>query len=495
MRAQVAERYPWIDAYTPINEPLTTARFSGLYGHWHPHGRDDTSFVALFLAQLSATARAMREIRMVNPGAELVQTEDLGKVESTPALESQRDFENARRWLTWDILSGSFTREHPCWSYLENSGSEFERDLGLFADGAGAPQLIGINYYVTSERYLDERVERYSLDEIGGNGREVYADVAQVQIPSIMRAGLDGLLRETWERYRRPIAVTECHMGCTREEQKRWLHQVWQSGVRARATGIDVRAITSWALLGSFDWNSLVTRETNHYEAGVFDVRGPVPRPTALAGMVRALARDGEYEHPVLATPGWWQRRDGSTVAGRPIAIVAGEGELGQAFADECASGGFAHVRCDTVESAHDALDGQSAWAVICANFDDADAAVIADLCAARGARFVNCARGNSREDEESADNSFAPVLEQGADGSSIPEMDAPARAGELVILGSEQADVRELARATLELLLDEEDGPWYLDAHPGRASTASAIGIGALWGRRARQLSVSAQR
>jgi len=27
----------------PVNEPLTTARFSGLYGHWYPHGRDGPS--------------------------------------------------------------------------------------------------------------------------------------------------------------------------------------------------------------------------------------------------------------------------------------------------------------------------------------------------------------------------------------------------------------------------------------------------------------------
>jgi dTDP-4-dehydrorhamnose reductase len=40
----VAERYPWIESYTPINEPLTTARFSCLYGHWYPHARDDKSF-------------------------------------------------------------------------------------------------------------------------------------------------------------------------------------------------------------------------------------------------------------------------------------------------------------------------------------------------------------------------------------------------------------------------------------------------------------------
>src|SRR4051812_7334331 len=34
---QVARRYPWVEDWTPVNEPLTTARFSGLYGHWYPH--------------------------------------------------------------------------------------------------------------------------------------------------------------------------------------------------------------------------------------------------------------------------------------------------------------------------------------------------------------------------------------------------------------------------------------------------------------------------
>ena len=31
---KVAEQFPWIEYYTPVNEPLTTARFSGLYGLW-----------------------------------------------------------------------------------------------------------------------------------------------------------------------------------------------------------------------------------------------------------------------------------------------------------------------------------------------------------------------------------------------------------------------------------------------------------------------------
>ena len=389
---QVAERYPWIDAYTPVNEPLTTARFSGLYGHWYPHARDDRSFVALLLAQLEATARAMREIRAVNPCAQLVQTEDLGKVASTRALEPQRDFENARRWLTWDILGGTFTREHPCWSYLQTSYSGFERALARFADGASAPNVIGINHYITSERYLDERVERYSLDEIGGNGREVYADVAQVQVPSLVRAGIDGLLRECWERYRRPMAVTECHIGCTREEQLRWLDDVWRAGLRARREGIDLRAVTCWALLGSYDWNSLVTREAGDYEPGAFDVRGPYPSATALAAMVRALAHEGRFEHPVLATPGWWLRGGAQPGVSRPILIVADSAGSGRALVEACESRGLAYVLSDCHEmDTHPAvsclLDARRPWGIVVATDY---AAALTDECQHRGLPIVS---------------------------------------------------------------------------------------------------------
>src|SRR5690606_24361344 len=55
---QVAERFPWINLYTPVNEPLTTARFSGLYGFWYPHEKNDVSFVRMLLNQLKGTILA-----------------------------------------------------------------------------------------------------------------------------------------------------------------------------------------------------------------------------------------------------------------------------------------------------------------------------------------------------------------------------------------------------------------------------------------------------
>ena len=85
----VATRYPWIRHFTPVNEPLTTARFSCLYGHWYPHRTISADFLRAVFHQCKATALAMRAIRELRPDALLVQTEDLGRTFSTPCLAYQ----------------------------------------------------------------------------------------------------------------------------------------------------------------------------------------------------------------------------------------------------------------------------------------------------------------------------------------------------------------------------------------------------------------------
>ena len=44
------------------------------------------------------------------------------------------------------------------------------------------PDIIGINHYVTSERFLDERLDRYPPHTHGGNDRHRYADVEAVRV-------------------------------------------------------------------------------------------------------------------------------------------------------------------------------------------------------------------------------------------------------------------------------------------------------------------------
>jgi dTDP-4-dehydrorhamnose reductase len=302
----VARRYPWIDAYTPINEPLTTARFSALYGHWYPHKKDDASFARALLAQCRAVVLAMRTIREVAPDAILVQTEDLGKTFSTPELRYQAEFENERRWITWDLLCGRVDRDHPMSSYLKLAGVSHS-ELELFVREPCPPDLVGANYYVTSERYLDSNVFAHPAETHGGNGRHSYADIAAVRSPMRIATGLENLLMDATLRYERPIAVTEAHLGCTGDEQLRWFMEVWDAAGAARDRGADIRAVTVWSLLGSFDWDSLVTRDSGHYEPGVFDLSGGNRCPTILAEMVRSLAAGEDFNHSILSLPGWWR--------------------------------------------------------------------------------------------------------------------------------------------------------------------------------------------
>lgn len=303
---RVAERYPWVLAYTPVNEPLTTARFAGLYGLWYPHCRSDKQFVTILLRQVRATVRAMGEIRAVQPNARLVQTDDLGYVHSTPGIRHQADFENARRWLTWDLLCGRVTPHHDLWDYLRGAGAT-EHELWYHVENPCPPSIVGVNHYVTSERYLDDNVNAYHSSTHSTNGRQRYVDTEVVRAAPEQRLGLGNLLMQAGQRYGLPLVVTEAHLGCTVDEQMRWLGEVWQQAEAAKRAGADVRAVTAWALLGLYDWHCLLTRRENRHEPGAFDVQSGRPVPTQLANMIRQIAAGQPV--PTLVPPGrgWWQ--------------------------------------------------------------------------------------------------------------------------------------------------------------------------------------------
>src|SRR5205085_4916682 len=158
--------------------------------------------------QLRAIVLAMQEIRAVNPCAQLLQTEDFGRTFSTPRLRYQAEFDNQRRWLTWDLLRGQVTSARATRTYFEALGPEV---LNFFRENPCPPDLIGINYYVTSERYLDENLEAYPLEYHGGNGVDQYADDAAVRARVEGLAGFSGAIREVWERYESPIVLSVVH--------------------------------------------------------------------------------------------------------------------------------------------------------------------------------------------------------------------------------------------------------------------------------------------
>ena len=307
--AALAQRFPWIDAYTPVNEPLTTARFCGLYGHWFPHGRSDRTFARILFNECHGTVLAMRAIRAVNPAAKLVQTEDLGTIYSSPRLAYQADFENTRRWLTWDLLCGRVDGSHPLHAYLLACGLS-PHELGWLADNPCPPDIIGIDHYVTSDRYLDENLRRYPGHVPGGNGREAYVDIEAVRVREASGTSLRSLVLEASRRYGLPLALTEVHIGCSPAEQIRWLGDAWTTVSSLAAIGVDIRAVTAWALLGSYDWDSLLTKDLGRYEPGTFRVSGAALERTAVADFVAGLATGRENVAVTSPGEGWWRRPD-----------------------------------------------------------------------------------------------------------------------------------------------------------------------------------------
>lgn len=411
--ARVAERYPWIEAWTPVNEPLTTARFSGLYGHWYPHGRDYPTFLRALVNECLGTLEAMRAIRRIIPSARLLQTEDLGKTFATVPLQHQAAHENERRWLSLDLLDGRVDSRHPWHKRLLDAGigaGEIER----FAGGEARPDMLGINHYLTSERFLDHRTHLYPWLQPGGNGRDTYVDAEAVRVKRLEpETGLAPRLREAWERYALPIAITEIHHGCHRDEQLRWFAEAWETAGRLRREGMDLRAVTLWSLFGNVDWRFLLSQRVGHYDTGAFDVRNGTPRPTVVAKAAKAFAAGEEFDHPVLDSPGWWRRPprlypwSGRCQApdrdGRRLLIAGATGTLGNAFARICEERAlpFRLTSRDEMDicdprSIAGALDRHRPWAVInTAGFVRvADAELGPDACMAANARGAEAVAG-----------------------------------------------------------------------------------------------------
>lgn len=303
---RVAARYPWVTDWTPVNEPLTTARFTCLYGLWHPHQANEGLFWRALLTQIEAIGRAMAAIREIIPAARLIQTEDFGRTCATPPCASQAAYENDRRAMTWDLLCGRVDAAHPLHARLAAAG--LSDRLKALSDRPTPPDVLGLNHYVTSDRFLDHRLDRYPRHLHGGNGEVAYADTESVRAVAEWTPGWFRDLTGLHDRYGLPVAVTECHLGCAPAQQVAWLGQCWQAALEARSAGVSVEAVTVWALVGSVGWDRLLTENSGRYEAGAFSAGDAEVSETCLGAAVRRLASGAAGIAD--AHTGWWNQPD-----------------------------------------------------------------------------------------------------------------------------------------------------------------------------------------
>ncbi|MEJ7658957.1 MAG: hypothetical protein WKG07_04700 [Hymenobacter sp.] len=171
--------------------------------------------------------------------------------------------------------------------------------------------MLGINHYATSER-VPRRApgpvprpagpQRRPPPGLRGPARAARGRrgpggprSAAAPRPGTATAGRWPSPRRTWAA----PARSRC-AGCT---------SCWQAADRLRASGVDLRALTVWSLLGAFDWDNLLTQDGAIVRARrVRRARRPAPAHGPLPAGAQPHPARGNYAHPVLAGPGWWQR-------------------------------------------------------------------------------------------------------------------------------------------------------------------------------------------
>lgn len=292
-----ARAFPWVRRWTPINEPLTTARFATLYGVWYPNVRDERAFGRAMFHQTRAQQRAMARIRAIIPDAEFVLTEDVQRYTAADdGVSAYVRFLRERVYLSVELVAGRIDTAHALAAYLIERCALTARELAEISAAATPPNLVALNHYPHSERYLFSTAD-------GSIG-----DVPAVYVAGEPSPRVGPLLHAAAERLPLPLALGEVHIHGSASERVRWLAQHVADVNDARAGGIDVRAVGVWAAFGMVDWHSLLRARDGVREDGIYTFAGRdgVPQPTLLADAVRTLARDGRLD--AGTEPGWWER-------------------------------------------------------------------------------------------------------------------------------------------------------------------------------------------
>jgi beta-glucosidase/6-phospho-beta-glucosidase/beta-galactosidase len=244
--ARFAERYG-DDAtdYTPVNEPVIHALFSGEYAYWPPYLSGARGFTTIAANLAQGFVRSQRAIAEIVPQAVFVHVDAAMKFVGD--VDAPEHTEEARRltqqvYLVEDLVTGRVGDEHPLAETLTRNGVS-DDDLAWFRDNAVRPDVMGVNYYPRHSTELFESGVHHS----GG-----FADPR----PSIDR-GADGLRDaiETYAaRYGAPVMISETCVTGSVAERIAWLDESVGLVERMRAQGSAVVGYTWWPLFDMYEW-------------------------------------------------------------------------------------------------------------------------------------------------------------------------------------------------------------------------------------------------
>ena len=113
---EFAERFPWVQLYTPINEMFICAVFSAKYGWWNEQKKDDRSFITALKHIVKANVMAMIEILKRRHDAIFIQSESSEYYHAdSPGAIGRAEVLNQMRFLSLDLNYGRRVDSSSTW--------------------------------------------------------------------------------------------------------------------------------------------------------------------------------------------------------------------------------------------------------------------------------------------------------------------------------------------------------------------------------------------
>ena len=301
-----AERYPWVQIYTPINEMFVCAMFSARYGWWNEQLRSDRAFVTALKHIVKANIFASHAILAVRPDAIFIQSESSEHFHPADALAIEAaEAMNLRRFLPLDLNYGH-PIEAAVYDYLLDNGMTREEQLFFRSEMLRHHCVLGVDYYASNEH-------------------RVHADGHSTVAGEVI--GYDQIAEQYYARYRLPLMHTETNKeeGPSGTEAVEWLWRQWSSLREVREAGIPTLGFTWYSLTDQVDWDVGLREDRRRVNSvGLFDLNRnirPVGQaykeliaewqyvlPARSVCLVMPIVMPSEYDEPLARRRREWMR-------------------------------------------------------------------------------------------------------------------------------------------------------------------------------------------
>ncbi|MCL2646191.1 MAG: family 1 glycosylhydrolase [Phycisphaerales bacterium] len=254
---EMAKRYPDAHYWTPVNEILVCATFSGLYGWWNERGMTDRTFVRAMLNLCKANVLAMRAILEYVPEAVFIQSESSEYVHpSVPRVMKRAHFLNQRRFVPLDLTYAKNVSAE-VYRYLSANGMR-AAEYDYFMDQTlKARCIMGTDYYVTNEHLVRPNGEL---------------------IPSGEFFGYYVIAKQYYDRYGLPLMHTETNLWEV-DGSVQWLWKEWNCMLRLRQDGVPIVGFTWYSLTDQMDWDTTLREDAHRVNTvGLYDLQRQIRR-------------------------------------------------------------------------------------------------------------------------------------------------------------------------------------------------------------------------